>query len=204
MTGTHMPDPNGDDRGEGDGLNDVTGTGAGEASSPDATVMTISAGTADRDYDVTVEFLSKRVRIVRRGIEGDLDQAWAILGQWWGQTDVFAFSGLRDSGEPLGASDRDGIEVALRPAMQGTPFTDGHMLRSVLGEWAVRHLQAEMPGYFTNARCVVAGHGWRRVTAVLGEYTDNIFIAGRGCSASCPDRCRRSPVRRDSAAPVAG
>ncbi len=58
------------------------------------------------------------------------------------------------------------------------PVTDGHLLRNVLQEWAIRRVQGEMPGYFANARTVVLGGGNHDRTArTLRQYTDNIEFA---------------------------
>ena len=45
----------------------------------------------------------------------------------------------------------------IRRTTTAVPVTDGHALRDVLQEWAIRHVQTEMPGFFNNARTVVLG-----------------------------------------------
>ena len=57
------------------------------------------------------------------------------------------------------------------------PVRDGSLLVDVLQEWAIRRLDAELPGYFSNARVVVVGGTTRdRTIRVLREFTDNIVF----------------------------
>ena len=63
----------------------------------------------------------------------------------------------------------------LRAACDDVPVTDGELLTDVLQEWAIRTVQAELPGYFTNARTLVLGNGNHvRTTTVLSEFTPNV------------------------------
>ncbi len=117
------------------------------------------------DYDAQVTFLGRDFRIVRVGTGGRLDEAPALIAKWGPQAQAIALTGGLDA-------------AAAGPVDAGVPVTEGGTLRQVLQEWAVRHLQSEMPGYFDNARVVVLGGTNHEVqTRVLREYTANITPA---------------------------
>lgn len=148
---------------------------AATATRPILTVVEISLGDPERDYDDRVEFLDRDCRIVRVGALGDLDRAEDLVRAWAPQADVLALSG---TGDPHAGLSRRRERSALRrlAALAGpTPVTDGETLSGVLQEWLIRHVHADFPGYFTNARVVVLG-GPEHDAAVraLRDHTDNV------------------------------
>ncbi len=143
-------------------------------------VVEISLGSSARDHDVEVEFLERPYRLVRLGTDGDLRTAQTLVRRWCELADQVAVNGAAEA-VATGLLDVDPTEatagmVGCAPAGRAT---DGHRLREVLQEWAVRRVQLEMPGYFTNARTVVLGPEHGRVVGVLREYTDNIHVRTR-------------------------
>jgi len=153
------------------------GTRQGPASEP-ALVVNVSLLDQSGDYDENVTFLGREFRILRAGTSGRVEEAEALVSKWAAQADAIAVTGVREAratGQYHG--NLDTIE-ALRDGSAGVPVTDGGTLRNVLQEWAVRHVQTEMPGYFTNARVLVLGNANHEATTrILREYTDNITIA---------------------------
>jgi predicted amino acid dehydrogenase len=142
-----------------------------------ALVANISLLDPSGDYDEEVTFLGRDVRIVRVGTSGRVEDAQALVTKWAGQAQAIAVTGLREA-HATGKFDGDlaGLQ-ALRTA-NGVPITLGEGLRGVLLEWAIRHVQAELPGYFNNARVVVLDGGDHEpATRVLREYTANITFA---------------------------
>ena len=140
-------------------------------------VVEISLGSSARDHDVEVEFLQRPYRLVRLGTDGDLQTAQTLVRRWTELADQVAVNGAAEA-VATGLLDVDPTEATaelVRSAPDGQA-TDGHRLREVLQEWAVRRVQLEMPGYFTNARTVVLGTDHGRVVGVLREYTDNIHV----------------------------
>jgi predicted amino acid dehydrogenase len=140
-------------------------------------VVEISLGSSVRDHDVEVEFLQRPYRLVRLGTDGDLQTAQTLVRRWTELADQVAVNGAAEA-VATGLLDLDPTEATaelVRSAPDGRA-TDGHRLREVLQEWAVRRVQLEMPGYFTNARTVVLGPDHGRVVGVLREYTDNIHV----------------------------
>ena len=141
-------------------------------------VVNVSLAPPERDYDEKVRFLDHDIRVVRVGTNGDVHLAETLVREWAGAADAIAVTGIREAratglydGE-LEAIDR------VRRATDAVPVTDGHALRDVLAEWAVRQVQLEMPGYFTNARTLVlGGDNHARTVRVLREWTENFEYA---------------------------
>ena len=129
-------------------------------------VVDVSPGDPGLDLDRRVAFLHHDVRVVRVGTGGDLDAVEDEVRRWAPQADAMSVSGLApDTLNRLAAS------------ADGVPLTDGRALAAVLQEWAVRHVHAEMPGLFNNARTVVLGGHHRGATRILAEFTDNLDFA---------------------------
>jgi predicted amino acid dehydrogenase len=147
-------------------------------STPPLLVVNVSLTGPDRDYDETVHFLGRDVRVVRLGTSGDVVAAEDLVREWEHLADAIAVTGIR---EARAAGLYDGELEAVDQVKRATtlvPVTDGHTLRGVLQEWAIRHVQDEMPGYFTNARTLVLG-GLNHIKTVriLQEYTRNLEFA---------------------------
>ncbi len=141
-------------------------------------IVNVSLTGSDRDYDEHVAFLHHDFRIVRVGSNGDVALAEALVRKWAEKAAAIAVTGIR---EARAAGLYDGELEAIAGVMRATtavPVTNGHALRDVLQEWAIRHVQAEMPGFFNNARTVVLGGvNHDRTTRVLREFTPNLEFA---------------------------
>jgi predicted amino acid dehydrogenase len=145
-------------------------------------VVNISLSGPGRDYDESVEFLGRAFRMVRVGTGGSVKRAKEELRKWSGEAAAIGVSGVHDAqvsgtlkGNP--GSLRKAMDAATQAAT-GAFVTDGHRLRNVLQEWTIRHLDGEMPGYFSNARVVVlGGRNHYRSTRVLSESTKNLRFA---------------------------
>ncbi|SOC49646.1 Predicted amino acid dehydrogenase [Blastococcus aggregatus] len=135
-------------------------------------VVDVSLTGADRDHDELVTFLDRSVRIVRVGTGGDVAAAEELVRTWAAEASAIAVTGTREGGADAKAVGR------IQRATAAVPVTDGHALGDVLTEWAIRHVQTELPGYFTNARTVVlGGTHHERATRVLREFTANFEFA---------------------------
>ena len=60
----------------------------------DKHVVSVSLGSSARDVDVTVELLGERVRIERRGTDGDVKAARRLVGELDGVVDAIGLGGL--------------------------------------------------------------------------------------------------------------
>jgi predicted amino acid dehydrogenase len=164
------------------------------ATSP-ALVVNVSLEGADQDYDEHVTFLHHDFRIVRMGTNGDVGAAEELVRKWATDAAAIAVTGIR---EARAAGLYDGELAAIERVMRATsevPVTTGHALRDVLQEWAIRHVQTEMPGYFNNARTVVLGGlNHDRTTRILREFTQNLEFADPLLRLDLPARLDSNPV----------
>ncbi len=164
-------------------------------------VANISLSSDDWDYDEEVSFAGRDFRLVRRGVGGDLALAKELLWRWSLVADAIAVTGVREA-KAAGLFEGDVRSVKdLLGATERVPITDGTMLADVLQEWAVRRVDAEMPGYFNNARTVVLGGADRaRTIQVLREFTSNLDFADPALRTTVPSALVGNPVVERTAA----
>ena len=110
--------------------------------------------------------------------------ACELVREWGPEAAAVAVTGVRDvhATGPLrrrasGPADRIMAEAGT------TPVTDGTQLLEVLQEWAVRRVETEMPGYFTNART--------SCSAVATTTARPASCASTPTTSSTPTRCTR-------------
>jgi predicted amino acid dehydrogenase len=141
-------------------------------------VVNVSLTGPDRDYDEQVTFLEHDFRVVRMGTNGDVGAAEDLVRKWAGEAASIAVTGIREA-RATGLYDGDLRAVdGVMGAATTVPITNGHALRDVLQEWAIRHVQTEMPGFFSNARTVIlGGANHDRTTRILREFTQNLQFA---------------------------
>ncbi len=162
---------------------------------PPLVVVEISLGASERDHDVTVDFLGRRVRLVRIGTDGDLRTAETLVRRWDPLADAVAVNGAAEA-LATGALTIEPAEAIRRlkaAATDGTA-TDGRRLHEVLQEWSVRWVQNEMPGYFSNARTIVLGADHARTVRVLREFTDNIAVSHPDVPGGWAGRLNPAPL----------
>jgi predicted amino acid dehydrogenase len=143
-----------------------------------AVIVNVSLAGSDRDYDKHVTFLEQEFHLRRIGTNGDVAAAEDLVRKWADDADVIAVTGIREA-RVAGLYDGD-LEAVnkVKRATRMIPVTDGHALRAVLQEWSIRHVQNEMPGYYTNARVVVlGGMNHAGTIRILQEYTQNFEFA---------------------------
>jgi predicted amino acid dehydrogenase len=167
-------------------------------------VLDVSLADPAGDYDEKVTFLQRPYRIVRIGTDGDVDAAAQLISSWADEADAIALTGVEEA-RSIGRADAS-LERAVQKlsAAVAVPVVDGRTLHDVLQEWAIRRTNAEMPGYFTNARTVVlGGTNHDRTTRVLREFTANLEFADPALRLDLPARLDANPVL-GLAAKVAG
>ena len=142
------------------------------------TVVSISLGSSADDYDFTAEFLGQTIRVLRVGCDNDLDRAEQQLARWQGQADALALEGMRDHQRVGAFQFEQRLTRQLQNSASHTPLTTGTVLRDILQEWSIRHLQNEQKGFFNNASVLVfSGAQHYRSARVLAEFTDNLRFA---------------------------
>ncbi len=158
-------------------------------------IVHVSLTGSERDFDEYVTFLHHDFRIVRMGTNGDVVAAEALVRKWADEAAAIAVSGIREArAAGLYDGELEAIEQVKR-ATSAVPVTDGHALQDVLQEWAIRHVQTEMPGFFNNARTVVLGGvNHDRTTRILREFTSNLEFADPLLRLDLPARLDSNPV----------
>jgi predicted amino acid dehydrogenase len=159
------------------------------------TIVNVTFQDDEWDYDRRVSLGGRRFRLVRSGTSGDAAAAADLVTHWSRDADAIAVSGIR---EARAAGHFDGrIEDLERvtDATKRVPVRDGSLITDIFQEWAIRRLEAEMPGYLTNARVVIVGGTTRdRTVAVLREFTDNIIFDDPTHDLVLPGRLKTNPV----------
>lgn len=158
-------------------------------------IVNVSLAGSDRDYDEDVTFLEQDFRLLRIGTNGDVDAAESLVRKWADEASAIAVTGIRDArATGLYDGELEAVERVMRAA-SAIPVTDGHALSSVLQEWAVRHVQSQMPGYFNNARTVIlGGSNHDRTTRILREFTQNIEYSDPLLRLGVPELLNHNPV----------
>ncbi|MDK9558171.1 dehydrogenase [Marinobacter sp. M216] len=142
------------------------------------TVVSVSQGSSEYDYDLETEFLGQSFRIIRLGADGNLSRAESILESVREQADAIGLSMVHDHYE-VGREKLQHPDTArLEAWVPDRPVTTGAGLRGILQEWAVRHTQSELGHFFDNARVLfMNGQASYRIAKSLSEHTDNLFFA---------------------------
>ena len=158
-------------------------------------IVNVSLAGSDRDYDTDVTFLDRPFELRRIGTDGDVRSAQDLVTKWADDADVIAVTGIREA-RAIGLYDGDLAAVErVKRATRMVPVTDGSVLADVLQEWAVRHVDTLMPGYFTNARVVVlGGRNHSGTIRILREHTENFEFADPVLRADLHKRAARVPL----------
>ncbi len=103
-------------------------------------IVSVSLGSAKRDYERRVELLGREVRLERLGTNGDLRKAAALIRECDGAVDAIGLGGI-DLYFHIGAR-RYTLRDAARLARQAkvTPVVDGSGLKQSLEKCVVREL----------------------------------------------------------------
>ena len=159
------------------------------------TVVNVTFQDAEWDYDETVTLAGHRFRLIRVGTSGDADAAEASVRRWATEADAIAISGVREARAAGHTGARPADLERIRAATNAVPVRDDALLADIFQEWAIRRVDAEMPGYFTNARVVVVGGTTReRTVAGLREFTDNIIFDEAGHDLVLPGQAKANPI----------
>jgi predicted amino acid dehydrogenase len=154
--------------------------------------VTLQAGDGV-DYDEHVTLAGRRYRLVHVGAAGDADIAARHVRHWSMHADAIAVSGLGRS--PVSARRADMSEDVRRHTVRPIPVHGDSVVTDVFQEWAIRRVEAEMPGFFSNARVVVIGPmASDRTVTVLHEFTDNIVFDEADHDLRLPGSMTSDPV----------
>ena len=142
------------------------------------TVVSISLGSSQHDFEFSARFLGQRLQVRRLGTDGSRARAEKLLRQWESEADVIGLGVLKDHYKvrELRFIDRDSAK--LKDVVTQVPVTTGGRLGDILQEWAVRHAQLALGGVFNNARVLfLSGMADHKLAMSMQEYTHNLQFA---------------------------
>jgi len=142
------------------------------------TVISISMGSSRQDFEFTASFMGHRLSVRRLGTDGSTAKAERLLKHWAKRADAI---GVGLASERYNVGSRrfvDEESERLKSVVTGVPVTTGARLGEIFQEWAVRHAQTELGGYFNNARVLFfSGLTQYKLAMSMSEYTDNLQFA---------------------------
>lgn len=145
------------------------------------TIVNISLGPKNDDYDFTCKFMGKEFRILRYGTDGDVETASALLEDWDKKADALAIGGIKHPYTigPPGMIEEQTKQLYSLKKRLNTPCVTGDTLRTVCQEWSIRHIQyTEGNNFFNNAKVLFfSGMINAAIAKALHEYTDNLLFA---------------------------
>jgi len=148
-------------------------------------IVSVSLGSSSRDKTVTAEFLGRTVTIERRGTDGDMARAIALIGELDGTIDAIGLGGI--DLYLIAAGRKYVIQDALKMARAAhkTPVVDGSGLKHTLERRTVQLLQEQGIVDFRGKRVLLTSgvdrFGMAETLPTLGAITyfgDLIFALG--------------------------
>jgi predicted amino acid dehydrogenase len=142
------------------------------------TVVGISLGADEQDFEFSTRFLGQRFNVKRLGTNGSTAKAVKLLKHWDRHADAIGLGVVKDS-YTVGSQryvERD--SARLKAAVTRIPVTTGGRLGDILQEWALRHVQVKLVDYFNNAKVLFfSGMTNYKLALALSEYTQNLQFA---------------------------
>lgn len=148
-------------------------------------VVSVSIGSSKRDHRAEVIFLGQEFILERRGTDGDINKAIAMIKELDGKVDAFGMGGIDIWiwGGKRRYTFRDGRKIAA--AAQKTPIVDGSGLKNTLERRVIYQIIERNPGLLSgkNVMMVSAMDRFGMAEALLDAgcrtmYGDFIFALG--------------------------
>ncbi len=141
-------------------------------------IVSVSLGPSSVDYEFSTRFLGHDFHVRRLGADWRVDRAEQLLREHGPGADAIGIGMVRDHATVGTGRITDRLTARLERVVTGVPVTTGATLRTLLDEWAVRHVQRDHQQYFTNARTLfLSGITNYRMASILSEYTRNLRFA---------------------------
>ncbi|MEW6663446.1 MAG: quinate 5-dehydrogenase [Bacillota bacterium] len=148
-------------------------------------VVSVSLGSSKRDHKVETEILGQKFSIERRGTDGDMEKAIALIKELDGQVDAFGLGGT--DLYVYAGNRRYVLRDALRivSAAKHTPIVDGSGLKNTLERRVVSYLAENQGIQFKDKKILVVSaadrFGMAEALAATGAsvvFGDLIFLLG--------------------------
>jgi hypothetical protein len=141
-------------------------------------IVSISLGSATRDYRFTTTILGRTVEVERIGTNGDVARAAELVRSFDGKADAIGLGGL----SPIFRVGRARYphHEAIRIAAQArrTPVVDGGVLKSTLERWAVAQANRKLPGLLRYRRVLLtSGIERYQLASAIAQYEPELRFA---------------------------
>ena len=174
-------------------------------------VVSVSIGSSKRDHRAEITFLDQEFILERRGTDGDMNKAIAMIKELDGQVDAFGMGGIDIWiwGGKRRYTFREGKKIAA--AAQKTPIVDGSGLKNTLERRVIYQIIEREPDLLRgkNVVMVSAMDRFWPAEALLDAgcktmYGDFIFALGLPIptGSAPPQHCRSDSGTDRSAAPL--
>lgn len=148
-------------------------------------VLSVSLGSSARDHVAEVELFDELVTIERKGTDGDVKKAMALIAELDGKVDAFGLGGIDRyiyaGGRRYTLREGDRIASVARQS----PIVDGSGLKDTLERWVIPHLQEQGLFSFVGKRVLMVSavdrFGMAEALTEVGAdvlFGDVIFILG--------------------------
>ena len=142
------------------------------------TVVGISLGAGDQDFEFSTRFLGQRFSVRRLGTNGSIARAVKLLRHWEQHADAIGLGVVKDSYTVGSQRYVEKDSARLKAAVTRVPVTTGGRLGDILQEWALRHVQSKLGDYFNNAKVLFfSGMTNYKLAQSMAEYTQNLQFA---------------------------
>ncbi len=142
------------------------------------TVVGISLGAGDQDFEFSTRFLGQRFDVRRLGTNGSTAKAVKLLKHWEQHADAIGLGVVKDSYTVGSRRYVEKDSARMKGAVTRVPVTTGGRLGDILQEWALRHVQIKLGDYFNNAKVLFfSGMTNYKLALAMSEYTQNLQFA---------------------------
>jgi len=142
------------------------------------TVVGISLGAGDQDFEFAARFMGRPFAVRRLGTNGSTVRAVKLLKHWEKHADAIGLGVVKDS---YSVGSRQFVEkdsVRLKSTVTRIPVTTGGRLSDILQEWALRHVQGKLGDFFNNANVLCfSGRMNYKLALAMSEHTPNLQFA---------------------------
>jgi len=150
-------------------------------------VVSISLGSAQRDYHITVQVLGQHVEVRRIGTNGDVARAMALVREFDGKVDAIGLGGLTPVFR-IGRArypHQEAIHIAAQA--QRTPVVDGGVVKATLERWAIAQAVQQIPALLRYKRVLItSGIERYQLAAAISQYEPELRFADPIIHAGIP------------------
>jgi predicted amino acid dehydrogenase len=142
------------------------------------TVVTVTLGSSDQDFEFNTTFLGQAFCVRRLGADMDTGKAWDLMRREQARADAMALGEISDHYTVGTRTITHRETLRLTKVVTRVPVTTGATLRRLLQVRAVRTVQKRLGSYFNN-NLVLFLSGIRNydMAVAMSQYTRNLSFA---------------------------